>query len=269
MKIGIFDSGLGGLVIGRTIIAALPDYDYLYLGDTLHVPYGKRSAETIFNLTKAAVEWLFAQECQLIIIACNTASATALRRLQQTYLPTSSYSDRRILGVVVPTLEQAIDHGATKLGLIGTQHTIQSNVYGEELQKLNPAIEIVSQTTPLLVPLIENQGLKWVRPILEEYLVPLKKAGIENLILGCTHYPILKPFIHEIFGSDFPLLSQEEIIPPKLIDYLNRHPEYEHKLTKNAARQFYVTDLASHYHATASHLFDDEIVLEKVLLFDH
>lgn len=269
MKIGIFDSGLGGLVIGQSVINALPDYDYIYLGDTLHVPYGKRSGEAIYNLTKAAVTWLFEQDCQLIIVACNTASATALRRLQQTYLPTSPYKDRRILGVVVPTLEEAIDHGATKVGLIGTQYTIQSDVYGQELKKINPAIDIISKSTPLLVPLIENQGLKWVRPILEEYLTPLRDKGIENLILGCTHYPMLKPFIAEIMGADFPLISQEDIIPRKLIDYLNRHDEHETKLSKNKTRRFCVTDLASHYSETASHLFGGDLDLETVTIFNH
>lgn len=269
MKIGIFDSGLGGLVIGQAVMNALPDYDYIYLGDTLHVPYGKRSGETIYNLTKRAVEWLFEQDCQLILIACNTASATALRRLQQAYLPTSPYKDRRVLGVVVPTLEAAIDHGATNIGLIGTQYTIQSDVYGQELKKLNPAINIMPQATPLLVPLIENQGLKWVRPILEEYLTPLRDKDIENLILGCTHYPMLKPFITEIMGADFPLISQEDIIPHKVVDYLNRHTEHETLLTKNGARRFCVTDLASHYSDTASHLFGGDLKLETVTLFNH
>lgn len=264
MKIGIFDSGLGGLVIGEAVMKALPDYDYIYLGDTLHVPYGKRSGETIYTLTKKAVTWLFEQDCHLILIACNTASATALRRLQQTYLPDSIYKDRRILGVVVPTLEEAIDGGATKLGLIGTQYTIQSDVYGQELKKINDAIDLVSQATPLLVPLIENKGLKWVRPILEEYLTPLKEKEIETLILGCTHYPLLKPFIHEIMGPDFPLISQEDIIPAKFNDYLNRHSEHVTKLSKNGTRRFCVTDLASHYSETASALFGGDVKLETV-----
>jgi glutamate racemase len=269
MKIVIFDSGLGGLVIGKAVMNALPDYDYIYLGDTLHVPYGKRSGETIFDLTKAAVEWLFEQDCQIILIACNTASATALRRLQQIYLPTSPYKDRRVLGVVVPTLEAAIDHGSTKLGLIGTQFTIQSNVYGQELKKLNPEIEIIPQSTPLLVPLIENEGLKWVRPILEDYLKPLQNQNVESLILGCTHYPILKPFIKEVMGKDFPLISQEEIIPEKVIDYLKRHHEHEAKLTRTGTQRFCVTDLASHYSQTASHLFGGDIELETIELIHH
>ncbi len=266
MKIGIFDSGLGGLIIGKAVMNALPDYDYMYLGDTLHVPYGKRSGETVYHLTKNAIEWLFQRDCQLILIACNTASVTALRRLQQTYLPQSPYRDRRILGVVVPTLEEAIEKGHTKLGLIGTQYTINSNVYADELRKINPEIEIIAKATPLLVPLIENNGLKWIKPILQESLQPLEEENIESLILGCTHYPMLIPLIKDILTKNIPLISQDEIIPKKFADYLNRHPEHENQLTKNGQKTFYVTDLASHYQQTAAQLFGQKIELKSISL---
>lgn len=264
MKIGIFDSGLGGLVIGNTIMKAMPDYDYIYLGDTLHVPYGKRSKEAIYDLTKAAVEWLFEQDCQLVIIACNTASATALRQLQQTYLPDSPYKNRRILGVVVPTLEETIDQGFTHIGLIATQFTIRSGIYEKELKKIKSEVHITAKETPLLVPLIENDGIKWAPEILAEYLQPLKKAKIESLILGCTHYPILKPFIHEILGDDFPLISQEKIMPGKMLDYLKRHPEHSTLLTKNGERRFCVTDLSPNYIKTAKVMIGDTISFEKI-----
>lgn len=171
MKLGVFDSGLGGLLIARAIRETLPDVDMVYFGDTLHLPYGNRSVEAIYAYSRNAMDFLFAQDCQLVVTACNTVSASALRPLQQVYLP-ARFPDRRILGVVVPTLECCLDRGYKNLGVIATHHIVRSGIYAAELTKLDPAIKIHQQATPLLVPMIENDGMKWIRPVLEEYLAP-------------------------------------------------------------------------------------------------
>ncbi|MHA1539271.1 MAG: glutamate racemase [Alphaproteobacteria bacterium] len=263
MKIGIFDSGIGGLIIAKSLSENLPAYDYIYFGDTLHVPYGGRSQEAIYEFSKNAIAHLFKQGCGLIIIACNTASASALRRLQQEYLP-KHYPNRRILGVIIPTAEAVIKEEHQRVGLLATSSTIQSGIYSAEISKLNPAIELFEQDTPLLVPLIENNGCKWVKPILAEYLAPLLEKNIQSLILGCTHYPFLKKEIKSQVGKDINLISQDEIIPDKLKDYLARHPEIESNLSKNNDRIFEVTDLTSSYTNAAQTLYGEEILFKKV-----
>ena len=264
MKIGIFDSGLGGLLITRAIRDALPEYDIVYLGDTLHVPYGRRSKETVYELTRKAVEYLFtAHDCQIVILACNTASATALRRLQQTWLA-DTYPDRRVLGVVVPTLEKSIELGHTKIGLIATEATVNSGVYTEELRKLNPEITIYPMAAPLLAPMLENGGIKYIQPVLSYYLEPLKEKGIQSLILGCTHYCRLDNHIAAYIGKDVALISQADITPPSLRDYLKRHPEFDRKLSKSATTQFLVTDLTDGYSHHAKDAYGELIDLQLV-----
>jgi glutamate racemase len=260
MKLGVFDSGLGGILIARAIRDAFPDLDMVYLGDTVHLPYGNRSEEAIYKYSKACMEALFAQGCNLVIMACNTASASALRRLQQEYLPVSAYADRRILGVVVSTIEEAIDRGFSKLGLIGTNYTVSSNVYEEELQKINPEIAIEQKNTPLLVPLIEHGGEAWVDSVLAHYLEGFE--GVETLLLGCTHYVHLKERIRDKY--DFDVISQDEIIPPKLAQYFDNHPEIFDPLGQGGESAFFVTDLAAHNEDAASALYGRSIEL-KVL----
>ena len=262
MKLGIFDSGLGGIMIARAIRDLLPDVDIVYLGDTLHVPYGNRSEDAIYAYTKAAMEYLLGeQNCQLVIMACNTASASALRKLQQTYLP-KAYPERRILGVVVPTIEYALDQGYTRIGLIGTNYTVHSNVYEEELQKINPDIEIFQANTPLLVPLIEHDGMQWMEEALDQYISPLLDKNIEALILSCTHYSCLKDLIRKRYDID--VIAQDEIIPLKLQDYLARHSETETLIGHNGSEEFYVTDLTQNYIEKASSFFRKNIDLTKV-----
>ena len=181
MKLGVFDSGLGGLLIAKAIREAMPDIDMLYYGDTLHLPYGSRSQDAIYNYTLQAVEQMFAADCGLIIIACNTASAAALRRLQQEYLP-KAYPQRRILGVVVPTLEVAVERHHKKFGLLTTRYIADSGIYANELQKINPEIELYASAAPLLVPMIEQGGMKWIRPVLEDYMRPLLAKDIDCLL---------------------------------------------------------------------------------------
>ena len=262
MKLGVFDSGLGGVMIARAIRGALPDIDMVYLGDTLHVPYGTRSEQAIYMYTKACIEHLFAeQDCQLIIMACNTASASALRKLQQTYLP-QAYPERRILGVVVPTIEYAIERGLKHIGLIGTNYTVHSNVYEEELRKINPAIEILQVNTPLLVPLIEHGGMAWMESVLDHYILPLKEKGIEALILSCTHYSFLKDIIRERYGMD--VIAQDEIVPAKLVEYLKRHPEIDRKIRRGSKDAFFVTDLTENYAEKTSEFYGMPVNLKVI-----
>lgn len=257
MRLGVFDSGLGGLVIAKAVRRELPRHDMLYLGDTLHVPYGSRSRDVIFDFTRQAVDYMFRQDCGLIVVACNTASASALRRIQQEYLP-DRYPDRRVLGVIVPTLETAMEKGYRRLGLIGTSHIVQADIYRLELQKLDPEIRIFQQAAPLLVPMIEQGGMKWIRPVLESYLEPLLAQDIDCLLLGCTHYPYLKDMIREMIPASVDILSQDEIVPAKLADYLRRHPEIDGSLSKTGKTEFAVTDLTDSYRETMRRVYEND-----------
>ncbi len=263
MKLGIFDSGLGGLLIAKSVREEMPDIDIIYFGDTLHLPYGNRSKQAIYEYSKRAIEFLFEQDCNLIITACNTVSASALRQLQQEYLPHSDYSNRRILGVVVPTLECAIDAGCKNIGLIATNYTVNSNVYAEELQKLDPNIRMFQANTPLLVPLIENDGMQWLSSVLESYLTPLLKNNIECLILGCTHYPFLKAEIRKIIGDDIAIIAQDDIIPLKLKSYMERHSEIAGKITRGGQSNFIVSDLTDSYKRAAYKIYGQEILIKE------
>jgi len=262
MRIGIFDSGLGGLIITKAIIKKLPKYDYIYLGDTKRVPYGNRSQETIYEFTKQAVDFLFKQNCALIIIACNTASSMALRRIQQEYLPVS-YPDRRVLGVIVPTVEE-IGKRPKKIGVLATTSTVESHAYKKELSKVNPKIKIVEQQAPLLVPIIESNALQYADSILKSYIKPLMNKKVDDILLGSTHYSILKAKIKKIVGEKIKIISQEEIIPRKLKNYLLRHPEIDKKLSKNRKRIFEITDKNTNFDAVAKTLFGRKLKFKLV-----
>tara|TARA_R110002124_G_scaffold64985_2_gene177590 strand:- start:396418 stop:397281 length:864 start_codon:yes stop_codon:yes gene_type:complete len=260
MKIGIFDSGLGGLHIAKSIQQQMPEYDYIYLGDTLHVPYGQRSVDTIYELTRKAIDYLFRQDCALIIVACNTASALALRKIQQDYL-VNSYPDRRVLGVIVPTLEHTITSGSQKIGLLATDAMAASGIYEEELTKINPQIQLYTQAAPLLVPMLENDGEVFLEQALKRYLEPLSEKGIDSLILGCTHYCLLKERIGKLLGSKINIISQDEIIPLKLRAYLQKHTEIKGVLTKNSSHTLYVTDISPSFLSAARHILGQQDVL--------
>ncbi|HVQ44905.1 MAG TPA: glutamate racemase [Candidatus Saccharimonadia bacterium] len=264
MKIGIFDSGLGGLIITHSLTQALPEYDYLYLGDTARVPYGNRSAQTIYEFTRQSVEYLFAQDCGLIIIACNTASAEALRRIQRDYLPTH-YPQRRVLGVLIPAAEAAVAASAGgHIGVIATTGTITSRAFDRELRKLRPTLKITRQAAPLLVPLIEDGGAQWAEQVLAQYLEPLR--GVDTLILGCTHYPYLKTQFREQMGEHVTVISQDEFIPQKLTEYLGRHRELAHQLSRGGTHTFQVTDLTPQAHQLGKELYGEAIYLDLVTL---
>lgn len=268
--IGIFDSGLGGLTIMKEIKRILPNYDYLYFGDTLHVPYGNRSDEAVFNLTKSACDYLFSRGAQLIILACNTASSRALRKLQQEYLPKKRKELKRdninILGVIRPLVEDAAASKAEKVGVIGTRGTINSNAYVIELGKLNDKIKVFQQACPLLVPLIEENWLnrKETTSILRHYLREVKRIQVDCLILGCTHYPILLKEIRSIMGRSCVVPNPGEVVARSLADYLKRHAEIEKQLSKNSKAEYVVTDLTENFKMMARRFLGEKIEIELV-----
>jgi glutamate racemase len=242
--IGVFDSGYGGLTVLKEFLRRLPEYDYLYLGDSARAPYGNKSLKVVYTYTRQAVDFLFRQGAVLIILACNTASAKALRRIQQEWLP-HHYPDRRVLGVVIPLAEAAAEASRWgRIGVIGTRATIESRVFDQELRKLNPELKVFERACPLLVPLVEEgwAGKPETRSILKKYVLPLKSKAVDTLILGCTHYPFLKKDIERIMGKNCRVLDAPAIVADKLSDYLARHPEIETRLSRNQARSFYTTD---------------------------
>lgn len=242
--IGVFDSGFGGLTILRAFLTQIPQYDYAYLGDNARTPYGNKSQTVIYTYTRQAVEFLFARGCILVILACNTASAKALRRIQQEFLP-AAYPDRRVLGVVIPLAEAGVDGSRYgRIGVIGTRATIESGVYEQELAKLNPEIKVFGQACPLLVPLVEEDwvGKPETNMILKKYLARMKRKRIDTLILGCTHYPFLQKDIERVMGKNCRVLSGPETVSEKLADYLSRHPEMERRLSRNQTATFFTTD---------------------------
>ncbi len=247
--IGVFDSGFGGLTILRAFIDELPEHDFIYLGDNARTPYGNKSQSVIYEYTRQAVDFLFRRGSSLIILACNTASAKALRKIQQEWLP-RHYPDRRVLGVVIPLAEVAVETSRYgRIGVIGTRATIESKVYDQELLKLEKNLKIYGRSCPLLVPLVEENwvGKTETNMILKKYLRPLKSKHIDTLILGCTHYPFLKKDIKRIMGKNCHVLDAPGAVADKLVDYLQRHPEIEKTLLKNRQKAFYTTDDAERF----------------------
>lgn len=262
MKIGVFDSGLGGLFILKALTKELPEYDYVYLGDTQRVPYGNRSHETIYLFLEQAVDYLFKQNCELVIVACNTASAEALRKIQQHYLP-QHYPKRRALGVIIPTVEEALAKGNIKrIGVLATQATVSSGAYVREITKLDSHVRVFQSPAPLLVPFIENDGIRWVEPALREYVKPLLRKNVDAIILGCTHYPILKRTIRKIAGV--PIISQDECVPAKVKDYLKRHPDMEARLSRGHSVKLLVTDMTDSFVKLSRKWFGKNSDLVKV-----
>lgn len=266
MNIGVFDSGLGGLAIFKEILKLLPQYNYIYLGDNARVPYGGRSADLIYGFTKNAMDFLFKKNCKLIIIACNTATANALQRLQLEYLP-KYYPDRRILGVIRPVVEEAINIKPKRLGIMATRATVNSNSYPEEIFKLDPTIKVIQQACPLLVPIIEENEIGWegLDLIIKKYLAPLLKEKIDSLILGCTHYGLIIDKIKKHLDKNIKIISQGEATAKKLKDYLDRHSEITNKLGKNNTQTYFATDLNQNYQKLTQ-LFLEEYFTDKTTL---
>lgn len=257
--IGVFDSGYGGLTVLRSLVDRLPRYDFMYLGDNARAPYGTRSFNTVYEYTLEAVKWLFSQGCPLVVLACNTASAKALRTIQQKDLPGID-EGRRVLGVIRPTTEVIGRFSKTgEIGILATPGTVGSGSYPIEIEKFFPALKVYQQACPLWVPLIENNEhesdgadyfvKKCVDALLEQ------SPGIDTILLACTHYPLLQKKIAEAAGGSVRIVSQGEIVADSLADYLERHPEMDAKLGKSAARKFYTTDSAEDFDRHATHFF--------------
>lgn len=264
MRIGLFDSGVGGLVIAKSVFKLLPKHDFLFLGDTQRVPYGNRDQKTIYTYTRQAVEFLFKQDCKLVVLACNTVSAMALRKLQQEWL-FKNYPDRKVLGIIVPTMEVVAQNKNIKsLGVLATQSTVNSHIYKKELKKIRPDIVISEVSAPLLVPMVENDAKKEAVPVLKKYLKPFLKSKVDALVLGCTHYPILLKEVKHILGTKVKVISQTEIVPKKLTSYLKKHSEIEKKLTKKSIREFLVTKTTPELSKIAQKLFGKKIIFKQV-----
>lgn len=234
-SIGVFDSGLGGLTVLKEIVKALPDHDYIYLGDNARAPYGPRSFETVYQFTLEAVKWLFEQGCPLVILACNTASAKALRTIQQRDLPLMKDPGKRVLGVIRPTTEVIGDYTETgHIGILGTQGTVDSGSYLIEIGKAFPEVHVHQQACPEWVPLVESGAYLndaadvQVRACLEQLAAQSDK--IDTVLLACTHYPLLLPRIRKMLPARVQLVSQGQIVAESLVDYLKRHPEMESRL---------------------------------------
>lgn len=246
MHIGVFDSGLGGLTVLGELMAHFPEYHYVYLGDTARNPYGTRSKATITEYVREAVDFFFREKnCELVIVACNTASADALRVVQQEYLPTYGSPTKRVLGVLIPTAEEAVLATRNKrIGVIATRGTVHSGAYLREIGKLDPEIRVTQKATPLLVPLIEEG---WAHKpetnmILKKYLRTMKDAGIDTLILGCTHYPIVAKDIRRIMGKKVQVVTSAAGTAARFGAYLERHPDIAATLSHTGGVEYYTTD---------------------------
>ena len=265
MKIGIFDSGLGGLFITKSIVKMLPQYEYLYVGDTERTPYGNRSEKIVYQFLAEAVDFLFRNDCALVIVACNTASAQALRRVQQEYIP-AHYPTRRVLGVIIPAVEEAIAHGAKKVGVLATASTVRARAFTRELKKRNTRIMVYERPAPLLVPIIEHDELEYADEMLKKYLAPLIAKKIDTLILGCTHYPILKQRIKKMVGPRIRVISQDEIVGTKLKEYLLRHKELARLLSRRRVVHICVTDITPTFRVCARRWFGKRAPLKTISL---
>lgn len=243
--IALFDSGYGGLTVLKPILKLLPEYDYMYLGDSGRAPYGNHSTENIKMFSEQAVEYLFSKGVKLIIFACNTASSTSLRYVQEKYLNGKYEQDRKILGVLIPAAEKAVEITKNKrIGVVGTKATINSKVYETEIHKLNKDIKVYGKACPLLVPIIEEgwQSKPEAHSILKKYLRDVKNNNVDTLILGCTHYPLMIKNFKRILGKKIRIIESGEVTAQSLKTYFERHPEIEKKLSKKGKREFLTTD---------------------------
>jgi len=248
----------------------MPQYDYIYLGDNARTPYGTRSFDVVYEFTKQSVEKLFQMGCPLVILACNTASAKALKTIQLNDLPRWN-PEKRVLGVIRPTVEAIGSITKTHhVGVLGTVGTIQSKSYPIEIEKINPDIVVTGEACPLWVPLVENleydsEGADY---FVKKYILALleKDRKIDTIVLGCTHYPLLLPKIRQFSPKDMHIVSQGEIVAASLQDYLTRHPEMEEKITQNRSCKFFTTESESRFQKSASLFLKAEVEVERIFL---
>ncbi len=270
--IGVFDSGYGGLTIFKELLRQLPQYDYIYLGDNARNPYGTRSFEVVYEYTWQAVRYLFDQGCQLVVLACNTASAKALRNIQQKDLP-GSFPDRRVLGVIRPSVEMIPEMTKTgHVGVLGTKGTVVSESYPLEIAKISPKspISVVQEACPMWVPIVENNLIEspGAAFFVEQNLTSLfaKDPLIDTIILGCTHYPLLTKVIRKFLPEGIRLLDQGPVVADKLEDYLYRHPEMELRCSKSGRRDYYTTESTQNFDLLGNLFLGSEVKSQHVKL---
>lgn len=261
--VGVFDSGYGGLTVLKEIVNRLPQYDYIYLGDNARAPYGNRSFDTVYHYTLQCVEWFFGQGCSLVVLACNTASAKALRTIQQNDLPKIA-PGKRVLGVIRPTTEIIGKFSETNsAGILATNGTVASNSYPIEIAKFFPELKVYQEACPMWVPLVENNEYQNAGAdfFIKKNLHNLFEKGpaIDVVLLACTHYPLLKEKIEEYLPVGVKLISQGEIVANSLAAYLDRHPEIEKLCSKNSTRVFYTTDATEDFDNHATIFFGEAI----------
>ncbi|GAB3884203.1 glutamate racemase [Spirosoma agri] len=266
--IGVFDSGYGGLTVLRELVRKLPQYDYVYLGDNARTPYGTRSFDTVYHYTLECVNHLFDKGCRLVILACNTASAKALRNIQQLDLPTLvpglDGPDRRVLGVIRPTTE-VIGHYSTSghVGILATRGTVTSESYVVEIDKFFPDLQVTQEACPMWVPLVENG--EYASPGADYFVnqhidrLMTKSPAIDTILLACTHYPLLIDKIRQFAPPNTTILSQGGIVADSLADYLNRHPEIEGQCSQHGRRMFLTTDSTEDFDRQATVFYGESV----------
>lgn len=268
--IGIFDSGYGGLTILRQIRSLMPQYDYLYLGDNARAPYGTRSFDIVYEFTLQAVRFLFEQGCHLVILGCNTASAKALRSIQQNNLPQMD-PERRVLGVIRPTVEVVGNISQSRhVGIMATMGTIRSATYDLEIAKLHPDIKVTGEACPMWVPLVENDEYDspgadyFVKKNIDNLLS--RDPQIDSVILGCTHYPLLLNKIRKYMPPGVHVIEQGFYVADSLRDYLNRHPVMAKMVTCDGTTRFLTTEQAEEFQSKAATFMNESLTAKRVYL---
>ncbi|WP_234736751.1 glutamate racemase [Tellurirhabdus bombi] len=268
--IGVFDSGYGGLTVLKSLVGKLPQYDYIYLGDNARTPYGTRSFDTVYQYTLECVQHLFRKGCQLVILACNTASAKALRNIQQLDLPHIA-PERRVLGVIRPTTEVIGHYTKTgHVGILATRGTVTSESYLVEIEKFFPELTVFQEACPMWVPLVENGEYQSAGAdyFVQQHIDHLMRQSpdIDTLLLACTHYPLLLPKIRKVVPESITILSQGDIVATSLTDYLRRHPDMDAQCSKGGTLQFYTTDSPTEFGRQAGVFWGEPVEAEWLKL---
>lgn len=268
-SIGVFDSGLGGLTVLKALQKKMPQYRYVYLADSARAPYGDRSASEVLAYAKQAVDFLFSKKCDLVVFACNTVSAEALRSIQQTYLHQKHGTEKRVLGVIVPTAEYIAEKKRhARIGVVGTVGMVRSGTFPREILKFLPHAKVFQEPAPLLVPLVESgeRDRHAIDTLVREYVKPLLKKKIDTLVLGCTHYGHLISYFRRAVGKHVSIIAEEKIIAPKLAQYLRRHPEIESSLKKGGGTVYFSTGAHDDFKRMSTLFFGKPVSLKRAKL---
>lgn len=264
--LGFFDSGFGGLSVVREVRKRLPKHSLVYLGDNARSPYGGLSAETIYRYTMEGVVELFHRGADLVVLACNTSSSVALRRIQQQHLAVH-HPNKRVLGIVIPTAEEVSRLSTTKvIGVLATEVTVASYAYPQELHKIDPAVNVIQQACPRLVPMIEAGELGNIDVVVRQYMDQLleQDSRIDTVLLGCTHYALIESTIREIAPAKIRVVSQGAIVAEKLSDYLERHPEFARPMDRSGDAKFLTTKYSDGMKTLATRFYGSTIVMETI-----